>query len=173
MVTKAWRAASAQSLTAMGEFRPGRLVHLTIGQPYSRTGRNYLALCGANVRPDARGALESGRLCPKCAKADAGREPVTGKRRLTSHQQEVFGRLTALSRPTVTREHDDGTVEVLQRRWVPLKNIGSRGALDHIVEKGYAQRRNLTGPRGGSRLEYRLFGDPPRDTDSNLRTETA
>lgn len=82
---------------------------------------------------------------------------ATKRRRLTSHQAEVFGRLTQRSRPTVTLEHDDGSVEVLQRRWVPLREIGSGGALDHIVDKGYAERREIRGPRGGYHYEYRIL----------------
>lgn len=74
---------------------------------------------------------------------------------LTSHQAEVWGRLKRHCRPSVTIEHEDGTVEVLQRRWVDVRTIGSRGALDKLVAKGYAEMREQRGPRGGYLYEYR------------------
>lgn len=40
-------------------------------------------------------------------------------------------------------------------RWVPLKLIGSRGAMCHLVDKGYAERKTETGPRGGRHESYR------------------
>jgi len=65
--------------------------------------------------------------------------------RLTRHQADVLARLTRLS--------DNGT------RWVALDTIGSRGALDHLVDKGYAERLESVGPRGGRLFHYRKLTD--------------
>lgn len=84
---------------------------------------------------------------------------MSRKARLTSHQAEVFGRLERHSTPVVSLEHEDGTVEVLKRKWIDSRQIGSGGALDHIVAKGYAERREVRGPRGGYHYEYRPLTD--------------
>lgn len=80
---------------------------------------------------------------------------MSSRQRLTTHQSEVFARLERVSVPTVTLEHEDGHTEVLQRRWIDSRRIGSAGALDHLVAKGYAERREVRGPRGGYHYEYR------------------
>lgn len=63
------------------------------------------------------------------------------RRRLTPHQREVYDRLVLRAGGT--------------RAWVPLANLGSRTALQHLVAKGWAERQELRGPKGGSLLEYR------------------
>lgn len=61
--------------------------------------------------------------------------------RLSPHQREVLGRLTRISGSS--------------RRWVIARNIGSRTACEHLVDKGYAERQVESGPRGGELLSYR------------------
>lgn len=61
--------------------------------------------------------------------------------KLTPHQANTLGRLRSYSR------HEG--------RWVPLHIIGSKGALDKLVEKGLAERHELRGPRGGTHYQYR------------------
>jgi hypothetical protein len=67
--------------------------------------------------------------------------------RLTPHQRDTLRDLTVTSARNV-RAGQDG--------WVPLRWIGSRAALAHLVRKGYAEQRMAApGPRGGERPEYR------------------
>lgn len=40
-------------------------------------------------------------------------------------------------------------------RWASVKDTGSPTAMEHLVRKGYAERRNETGPRGGELRYYR------------------
>lgn len=65
------------------------------------------------------------------------------KSRLTKHQAEVFSRI--------------------QRYWgrykhlsqgVPAYYIGSRGACQHLVQKGYITEQIFYGPRGGEEPHY-------------------
>jgi hypothetical protein len=67
---------------------------------------------------------------------------VSARPRLTSHQAEVLERLRRQShnRPS---------------GWVHLAVIGSRGGLEHLVSKGFAERRTEPGPRGGEHPYYR------------------
>ena len=68
--------------------------------------------------------------------------------KLTPHQKTILAMLTRMS--------DNG------RRWVPLSNIGNKGACGHLVAKGYAERLEETGPRGGRLFSYRtMVGDAP------------
>jgi hypothetical protein len=62
-------------------------------------------------------------------------------KRITAHQRAVYDRIVRLSRET--------------RRWVASDFIGSRGACEHLVAKGYLARREVVGPRGGITYEYR------------------
>lgn len=48
-------------------------VHLTDGRPYSRTGRNVVALCGATVWPDAIPEGHPAPVCAPCRRALAER----------------------------------------------------------------------------------------------------
>lgn len=73
--------------------------------------------------------------------------PVAKRKPLTSHQREVFTRLTMLSGDAF--------------RWVALVNIGSRTACEHLVRKGYAESRVERGPRGGKRAFYRPATESP------------
>jgi len=68
-----------------------------------------------------------------------GRPVKTG--RLTPHQRAVYARLGLLSREGM--------------RWVPERNLGSHGALWRLIHKGYAEAREVIGPRGGIHYEYR------------------
>jgi len=70
-------------------------------------------------------------------------------KRLTPHQREVWKRLCKYASNDNARGGDG---------WVSAKDIGSRGALDHLVAKGYAERKEDIGPRGGSHYFYRQTG---------------
>jgi hypothetical protein len=61
--------------------------------------------------------------------------------KLTPHQREVFDRLTRVSGRN--------------RRWVAFRYIGSRGALNKLVSKGYVESLVEYGPRGGERWSFR------------------
>lgn len=74
--------------------------------------------------------------------------------RLTSHQAEVLDRLRRHSRSGRRFVAGPG-LPLAQRGWVPLWLVRSRGALDHLVDKGYAVRDSLAGPRGGAHWLYR------------------
>lgn len=69
-------------------------------------------------------------------------------KRLTPHQGNVF---RALGRKSKRQE------EIGSHRgaWVEADQIGSAGALEHLFEKGYANRKNEPGPMGGKHLHYR------------------
>jgi hypothetical protein len=57
-------------------------------------------------------------------------------RPLTQHQREVFGRIQRLTRRNPTAE----------------SNIGSRGAVEKLIDKGYVEVVRVEyGPRGGER----------------------
>jgi hypothetical protein len=72
---------------------------------------------------------------------------MTARPRLTPHQRRTFDRLVHL-----TRWQSTG--------WVPAESVGSRGALDHLVRKGWAERTvQSVGPRGGERYAYRPVGE--------------
>lgn len=62
--------------------------------------------------------------------------------KLTTHQAEVLARLKRLS-----GRYGNG--------WVAVRYIGSRGALEKLVEKGWAQVDVRRGPRGGEHRYYR------------------
>lgn len=62
--------------------------------------------------------------------------------RLTAHQREVFDRLQRKARFRL-----DG--------FVAADVIGSHGALEHLFEKGYAERQTSNGPRGGVHYFYK------------------
>jgi len=79
--------------------------------------------------------------------------------RLTAHQAEVLDRLRTHSHSGGRRVIGPG-LPVAPRGWVPLYLVGSRSALDHLVEKGYAQRDSLAGPRGGVHWLYRPVRRP-------------
>jgi hypothetical protein len=64
--------------------------------------------------------------------------------RLTPHQRDVLRDLERVSERLDVRGS-----------WVGLDVIGSRAGLDHLVDKGYAERRMTYGPRGGEHPEYR------------------
>lgn len=94
--------------------------------------------------------------------------------RLTPHQKEVLGRLERLSRPARPagypwRESDDVVrlrwmeeyVKVHgrpERKWVSGRDVGAPAGCEHLVEKGFAERRVEYGPRGGEHLFYRPTG---------------
>lgn len=63
--------------------------------------------------------------------------------RLTPHQRAVLGTVQRYASRTV-----DG--------WVRGSDVGSAGALAHLVRKGYLVRRTDIGPRGGQMHFYRL-----------------
>jgi hypothetical protein len=65
---------------------------------------------------------------------------MNDRRRLTPHQRYVLAQLERMSRGG---------------NWISLDNIGSKGALEQLVDKGFAQRDELAGPRGGRHLYYR------------------
>lgn len=70
---------------------------------------------------------------------------VTKLGRLTPHQRRVYDRLERFFlRRLGSRDP-----------WVPLDKVGSRGALEHCVVKGWARRQVTLGPRGGEHLSYR------------------
>lgn len=71
--------------------------------------------------------------------------------RLTPHQAEVFGRLER--RAAAVRDAE--TDAVVAYRWVPEAQIGSHGALWHLVRKGLVEAREVRGPRGGRSFKYR------------------
>jgi len=66
--------------------------------------------------------------------------------RLTPHQRNIYGQVLRRS----VRASLPG-----QRLWVPATAVGSRGALAHLEEKGYLERTQKSGPRGGTRYLYR------------------
>ena len=68
---------------------------------------------------------------------------MTARPRLTKHQREVYARLARVSRG---------------ERWIAGRLLGSRVALVHLVEKGYAEVQSQAGPRGGEHLYYRSVG---------------
>lgn len=72
------------------------------------------------------------------------------RNKLTSHQREVNARLQRLSRHTA-------------QGWVSAAHIGSRHALDRLVEKGCADRKVETGPRGG---EHKFYRPTDEETES-------
>lgn len=78
--------------------------------------------------------------------------------KLTPHQANILGRLRSYSR--------DG-------RWVPLRVIGSKGALDKLVDKGLADRQNHPGPRGGMHYHYRPKLDVLAQLDERRRARAA
>lgn len=61
---------------------------------------------------------------------------------LTKHQREVRNVLVRWANRT-------------QDHWVHLSMIGSQGALDRLVAKGYAEVDVYYGPRGGEHRRYR------------------
>lgn len=65
------------------------------------------------------------------------------RRSLTPHQRDVWHQLKKWSRIT------GGS------GWVHGSVIGSVGALDHLVDKGYAEVDEYSGPRGGQHRRYR------------------
>jgi hypothetical protein len=66
------------------------------------------------------------------------------RRSLTSHQREVWHRLRRWTNRTPSG-------------WVHSSILGSVGALDHLVDKGYAERDSYSGPRGGEHHRYRAI----------------
>jgi hypothetical protein len=80
--------------------------------------------------------------------APVERRSSAARPRLTPHQREVFGRLRRWS-------------DRVGGGWVALDVIGSRAALDHLVDKGHAERTVIYGPRGGRRPLYRPLPAPP------------
>jgi len=61
---------------------------------------------------------------------------------LTKHQRAIWNQLKRWSNHT-------------QDHWVHGSMIGSSGALEHLVRKGYAERDVYYGPRGGEHRRYR------------------
>ncbi len=76
--------------------------------------------------------------------------------RLTSHQAEVFGRL---KRRSGIHGRHDGDGRLIEWGWVHEDEIGCHGGLSRLVLKGYAERREVRGPRGGYSYDYRVIGD--------------
>lgn len=76
---------------------------------------------------------------------------VMARPKLTPHQANTLGALQTFSRGYGRRasgcDHVAG--------WVPLSAIGSKGGLNKLVAKGYAERMETSGPRGGARYWYR------------------
>jgi hypothetical protein len=70
---------------------------------------------------------------------------------LTKHQREVYEDILKLSR----RLASDG----FMFRWVDGGHVGSRGACDKLVEKGYIEVQIQRGPRGGEYPLYRPIVD--------------
>ncbi len=64
----------------------------------------------------------------------------TPRPKLTPHQGEVLRRLIRLSK---------------DERWIHERYIGCHGALWRLIHKGYAEAREVIGPRGGVSYEYR------------------
>lgn len=73
-------------------------------------------------------------------------EQAMSKPRLTSHQREVLARL---------RKRSETSGRVGQGGWVRADVIGSAGACAHLVDKGYVERKEESGPRGGEHHYYR------------------
>lgn len=78
---------------------------------------------------------------------------MSARPRLTPHQREVLGDLRRRS----------GS----KHRWVDVRDIGSRTACEHLVAKGYAERKVDHGPRGGELLSYRPV-EVPTPTMSHI-----
>jgi hypothetical protein len=70
--------------------------------------------------------------------------------RMTPHQKRVYLSL-ALASDRAERHWGDP--------WIGADVIGSRAALDHLVDKGYALRQDRPGPRGGHHYHYRPTKD--------------
>jgi hypothetical protein len=66
---------------------------------------------------------------------------VSGRPTLTPHQADVLVDLRRMSRGG--------------ERWVHERYIGSHGALWKLVRKGFAEAREVRGPRGGITYEYK------------------
>lgn len=64
------------------------------------------------------------------------------KPRLTQHQKRVLADLKRASRWA-----RDG--------WAAAADVGAPAGLEHLVDKGYAERQMREGPRGGRHLYYR------------------
>lgn len=116
-------------------------------------------LCGVELGHTASGTgvTRDGRRpepeCRRCARSIDARSTATGRRRLplTPHQRGTLTALRGLAEVNV-RAGQDG--------WVPLRWVGSRGALGHLVDRGWAEVRMRYGPRGGERPEYRPIAEP-------------
>lgn len=67
---------------------------------------------------------------------------MTTHARLTPHQKSTLARLN-----TLAQHARDG--------WVLAKDSGAPAALEHLMAKGYAARKEEVGPRGGRILYYR------------------
>jgi len=71
-----------------------------------------------------------------------------------------------VSRPRLTRHQRLVLSDVIRRshgqpgRWVQGRDIGSPGALAHLVAKGYLSVQVSYGPRGGEYRAYRLAAEP-------------
>lgn len=69
---------------------------------------------------------------------------MTSRKRLTTHQAEVFRRIAR-------------RCEVSPRSIALAEHIRCPGACSHLVEKGYIERQVIGhGPRGGERIAYSL-----------------
>jgi hypothetical protein len=106
---------------------------------------NYFALVEAVGRllvfiPDPRAPKPVERLSV---------EPRRGK--LTKHQREVYDFIVRVSR----RRGPDRYV------WINESSIGSRGACNKLVEKGWVESKVEYGPRGGEYFSYRPIVDTP------------
>jgi hypothetical protein len=110
-----------------------RLIHLVSGDGRSVVCGITRAQADAEYAPDAP-------PCPTCGPR-GGRASAT-RARLTPHQRETFDRLEHLA-----QRSGDG--------WVSADTLGSRGALEHLKRKGWAERRTELGPRGGEHRSYR------------------
>jgi hypothetical protein len=66
---------------------------------------------------------------------------------LTKHQRDVYNDIVRMSR----RLRSDGVAYV----WVDGQHVGSRGACDKLIAKGWIESRVDRGPRGGEYYSYR------------------
>ena len=88
--------------------------------------------------PDPRGTAAPARPVVEPVVERLMRTP---KGKLTPHQREVYDRIARFSR----RGSD---------RWVDARNIGSLGACNKLVEKGWITVDITYGPRGGEQYWY-------------------
>ena len=73
--------------------------------------------------------------------------PAPKRGKLTKHQREIYNDIVRMSR------RRDRWV------WVDAAHVGSRGACNKLIAKGWIESQVETGPRGGEYYSYRPIVD--------------